>query len=146
MTSSSWKSPHEWSEEEIHEYVLKTTGQDIIKPRGYQVLIMLWKPSTVTEGGLSLAENTTKRQMLQSSVGLVLRMGKDAFTDEGRYPTGPWVTYGEWAIFRGNERQQVQVGSDIRLAFINDDRFLGTTDDPSITTTSFDLEFEYAGM
>ena len=30
---------------------------------------------------------------------LVLKMGPDCYTDEKRYPKGPWCKKGDWIIF-----------------------------------------------
>ncbi len=138
------KEPSEFTHQEIHDLVLNSIGVDQIFPRGYQLLIQLWKPSEIDANGLYTTDQEIKNTTQSTMIGKVLRMGNDAFKDPMRFPSGALATYGEWAIFRGSERQRIrQNGHD--LAFVNDDRFLGVTIDPSQVQTHFDLQFEFSG-
>lgn len=140
----TWKAPDLWTEQEIKQLVLESIGVDEVYPRGYQLLILLWKPSERDHNGLYITDQEIKNTTQSTMIGKVLRMGHDAFKDEVRFPSGPLVTYGEWAIFRGSERQRIRKnGHD--LAFVNDDRFLGVDQNPSTLQTHFDLQFEFSG-
>lgn len=140
-----WKSPEEWSKEEIHQLVIDHLGVDEVFARGYQLLVKLWSPPENDEYGLSRPDHDVRNQTIETTMGVVLRMGRDSFSDKGRFPSGPTVTYGEWAIFRGGQRQLQEINGE-KIAFISDDRFLGPCDDPSKVVTGVKLEFDWAGQ
>ncbi len=141
---SPWKSPFEWTDEEIHELVISHVGKDILFPRGYLVLIKLWMPPSEYESGLVRTDHIQRNERISTTIGCVLRIGSDAFREPRRFPGGPTVTFGEWGIFRSSERQLIQVGEHY-LALLNDDRFVGVTTEPSDVKTTFDLEYEHVG-
>jgi len=145
METIEWKHPNLWTAQDVHELVLENIGVDETYPRGYQLLILLWRPSEVDAHGLYTPDNEIRNTTQSTMMGKVLRMGPDAFRDPVRFPSGPLVTYGEWAIFRGSERQRIRKnGHD--LAFVNDDRFLGVDTNPATLQTHFDLQFEFSGV
>lgn len=136
--------PFSWTEEEIHALVMEHVGVDIVKPRGFQVLVKIWMPDEMYKSGLARTDQIRRNERITSTVGLVLRMGNEAFTDPARFPCGARVTFNEWAIFRSTERQLIQANGHY-LAFINDDRFVAVTTDPENIQTTFDLEYEHNG-
>jgi hypothetical protein len=140
-----WKQPFLWQKTPklIHDLVMTEVGSDEISPRGFQVLIKLWTPPEQSELGWDNNDHYKRGQMQMATIGKVLRMGAEAFCDIGRFPLGPRITYGEWAIFRGTERQKIEVNG-IMLAFVNDDRFMGVAKDPTKVQTSFDLEHDWS--
>lgn len=140
-----FRAPHLWTEEEIHALVMEQVGVDETFPRGYQILVKVWSPPRELGGGFERSDHEIKNATGTSSVGIILRMGNDAFKDRSLFPTGPIVSYGEWAIFRGMERQKVMKAGQ-ELAFVNDDRFIGVEENPSTLKTHFDVSYEFAGM
>jgi len=141
-----WKSPFEWTEEEIHELVMREVGEDTLFPRGYQVLIKLWMPERELDdvNGLIRTDHMMRNERITTNIGLVLRMGSEAFREQRRFPGGPTLTFGEWIIFRTGERNLIQCGEHF-LAHLSDDRFLAMTTDPTNKKTTFDLEYEHVG-
>lgn len=144
-SATQWKQPLLWQREPklIHDLVMEEVGSDDISPRGFQILIKLWTPPEKDELGWNNNDHFLRSQMQMATIGKVLRMGAEAFSDAGRFPLGPRVTYGEWAIFRGTERQKIEVDG-VMLAFVNDDRFMGVAKDPTKVKTSFDLENDWS--
>ncbi len=139
-----FKCPFEWTEEDIHSLVMSELGEDTVKPRGFQVLIKLWMPPLQYDSGLYRTDHIQRNERITTTIGKVLRMGSEAFREERRFPGGATVSFGEWGIFRSSERQLVQCGEHY-LAFLNDDRFVGVTINPSQLKTTFDLEYEHIG-
>jgi hypothetical protein len=72
-----WKSPFEWTEEEIHELVMEEVGEDTLFPRGYQVLIKLWMPPRELDDGCGLirTDHMMRNERITTNIGRVLRMG-----------------------------------------------------------------------
>ncbi len=113
-----WRSPFEWTEEEIHDLVMEEVGEDTLFPRGYQVLIKLWMPPRELDDGCGLirTDHMMRNERITTNIGRVLRMGSEAFREQRRF-----------------------------LAHLNDDRFIAMTSDPSNKKTTFDLEYEHVG-
>lgn len=141
-----WKSPFQWTEEEIHNLVMEEVGEDTLFPRGYQVLIKLWMPPRELDDGSGLirTDHMMRNERITTNIGRVLRMGSEAFREQRRFPGGPTVTFGEWVVFRTGERNLIQCGEHF-LAHLADDRFIAMTSDPSNKKTTFDLEYEHVG-
>jgi len=145
-SGNSWKNPFLWQEnpEDIHNFVMEEINCDDVFPRGYQILIKLWMPPQENEHGWVETDHDLRDAMQSSTIGKILRMGKEAFTDKKRFPFGPTVTYGEWAIFRGTERQKLATADGTMLALVNDDRFMAVASDPAKVKTYFTLEHDWA--
>lgn len=139
----SWKHPWKWTPNEIHNLVMEEVGIDETFARGFQVLIKLWMPNRTDDLGLENSDHYMRDEMHKCTIGKILRMGKECYADRVRFPFGPRFTYGEWAVFRGTERQKLQKNGHM-MAFVNEDRFMGSDDNPKTLQTSFDLEHEWA--
>lgn len=142
-TGNSWKHPYLWTPSEIHELVMEEVGIDETAARGYQILVKLWTPPEEINGVAQL-EQKRRDLMQQTCLGKVLRMGKECFTDKSRFPFGPRVTYGEWGLFRGNEKQKAEKNG-IMLSSLHDDRFLWVEKNPLTLETSFSIGQDFAG-
>jgi co-chaperonin GroES (HSP10) len=64
-----------------------------------------------------------------STIGLVLDMGEQAYTDEGRFPTGPWCKQGDYVMFRMNTGTRFKVGG-VEYRLMNDDSIEAVVADP----------------
>ena len=61
------------------------------KPVGYRVLVALPQvEETFGETGLLKSTTTMNQEHIMSIIGLVLDMGDQAYSDEDRFPSGPW--------------------------------------------------------
>lgn len=144
-TGREWKHPLLWTHEDIHQLVMDEIGCDEIAVRGFNVLVKLWEPERKTSSGTMLSEVERRKEMQQCRIGKVLRMGIECFTDRARFPFGHRITYGEWASFRGIERDKYQKNG-IMLAGVHDDRFIISDKNPQTLQTSFDLERDNFGQ
>ena len=68
-----------------------------------QVLVAVYQRPEKTKSGLYLAKSTLDEDQFQSKIGLILRMGPQAFEDTGewRWPHKP--ERGAWIVFRPSE-------------------------------------------
>jgi len=102
----------------------------IPKPVGYRVLIALPNvEDTFGESGLLKAESTRREEYILSTVGSVLDMGKEAYSDKERFPTGPWCKVGDHVMFRANTGTRFKVGNQ-EFRLMNDDSIEAVVDDP----------------
>jgi len=111
--------------EKLSEAVIDT----IPRPTGWRIAILPYRGAEKTKGGIVLAEETQKKTQLATVCGYVLKMGDLAYSDESKFPTGPWCKQGDWIIFGRYSGARIPIdGGEIRL--INDDEVLGVVNDP----------------
>jgi co-chaperonin GroES (HSP10) len=102
----------------------------IPKPVGYRVLIALPNvEETFGSSGLIKADQTRREEYILSTVGCVLDMGAEAYSDKDRFPTGPWCKVGDYVMFRANTGTRFKVGGQ-EYRLMNDDSIEAVVDDP----------------
>jgi co-chaperonin GroES (HSP10) len=99
-------------------------------PVGYRVLVAMPKVEEAFEGSELLKSVTTKHQeQVMSIIGLVIDVGDQAYSDEDRFPTGPWCKQGDYVMFRANTGTRFTIeGLEYRL--MNDDSIEAVVADP----------------
>ena len=106
-----------------------TEKNKLPKPTGWRILILPFKMSEKTKGGVIMNESTLERQQVASQCGNVLAMGSECYKDKERYPTGPWCKIGDWVVFARYAGSRINIeGGEVRL--INEDEVLATVKDP----------------
>lgn len=99
------------------------------QPSGWRVLILPYKGSSVTKGGVYKPEEVMEKYALATVVGYVLRVGSEAYKDQSKYPNGPWCKEGDWVIIGRYAGARFKIeGGEVRI--INDDEVIGTISDP----------------
>lgn len=102
----------------------------IPNPTGWRIAILPYRGAEKSKGGIVLAEETQKRTQLATTCGYVLKMGDLAFSDESKFPNGPWCKEGDWIIFGRYAGSRISIdGGEIRI--LNDDEIIGVLNDPS---------------
>jgi len=100
------------------------------KPVGYRVLVALPQvEETFGDTGLLKSSNTISQEHIMSIIGLVLDMGDQAYSDEDRFPTGPWCKPGDYVMFRMNTGTRFKVGG-VEYRLMNDDSIEAIVADP----------------
>jgi co-chaperonin GroES (HSP10) len=100
------------------------------KPVGYRLLIALPQiEETLGEMGILKARQTMREERVMSTVGLVLDMGTQAYSDKERFPNGPWCKVGDYVVFAAYSGTRVSInGVEYRL--MNDDSIEAVVADP----------------
>jgi co-chaperonin GroES (HSP10) len=107
--------------------------QQIPKPVGYRVLIALPTIEDKYDSGLMKSERTLHEEKILSTMGIVLDMGGEAYSDKERFPNGPWCKIGDFVMFRPNSGTRFKVnGQELRL--LNDDSIEAVVPDPKGVT------------
>ena len=131
MTALERKRSERIEVEAVKEAELEAS---IPKPVGYRVLIALPNvEDTFGESGLLKAESTRREEYILSTVGSVLEMGEQAYSDKERFPTGPWCKVGDHVMFRANTGTRFKVGNQ-EFRLMNDDSIEAVVDDPRAVT------------
>jgi len=100
------------------------------KPVGYRVLVALPQvEETFGDTGLLKSTTTMNQEHIMSIIGLVLDMGEQAYSDEDRFPSGPWCKAGDYVMFRMNTGTRFKVGG-VEYRLMNDDSIEAIVADP----------------
>jgi len=127
MTALEMKRKEKIEKQEQEEVVLE---KQIPKPVGYRVLVALpGIDENFGEGSIAKATQTMREEYILSMVGAVIDMGDQAYTDEARFPTGPWCKVGDYVMFRANTGTRFRVGQQ-EYRMMNDDSIEAIVDDP----------------
>ena len=99
------------------------------QPTGWRILVLPFKGKKKTKGGVYFSDEQIERQQLATVTGNVLAMGPDCYSDQERYPRGPWCKKGDWVIFARYAGSRFKIeGGEVRL--LNDDEIIATIKDP----------------
>jgi len=99
------------------------------EPSGYRLLIAIPEISEKTEGGVYMPDQLKKAEETASLIGFVVKVGPEAYSDENKFPSGPWCKEGDFVIFRSYSGTRFKVlGKEFRL--INDDTVEAVVEDP----------------
>ena len=99
------------------------------EPKGYKILIAIPELDGKTEGGVFMPDSINAMEETASIIGYVISVGKEAYTDKGRFPNGPWCAEGDFVIFRSYSGTRFKVsGKEFRI--INDDTVEAVVEGP----------------
>ena len=114
------------SEEEMDEY--------IPKPVGYRVLVALPNvEETFGDSGLIKADQTRREEYILSTIGAVVDMGDEAYSDKERFTNGPWCKVGDYVMFRANTGTRFKLGNQ-EYRLMNDDSIEAVVANPRAIT------------
>lgn len=103
--------------------------QQLPKPVGYKLLIALPTVEAEFDSGILKAERTLNEERIMTTIGLILDMGAEAYSDKTRFPNGPWCKVGDYVVIRPHTGTRIHVnGQELRL--INDDSIEAVVADP----------------
>lgn len=98
------------------------------QPTGWRILILPYQGQTMSEGGIHLPDQAQERESRATVCGYVLRVGKQSYSDYGKYGA-PWCKEGDWVIFGRYVGSRFRIeGGEVRL--LNDDEILATISSP----------------
>ena len=99
-------------------------------PVGWSVLIAIQQPEEEYDGGLIKAAQTKRNEAILSSIGLVIDVGPQAYSDK-RFGGTPWCKERDYVMFRPNSGTRFKMGKrEYRL--LNDDSIEAVVPDPSV--------------
>ena len=114
------------SEEEMDAY--------IPKPVGYRVLVALPNvEETFGDSGLIKADQTKREEYILSTIGAVVDMGYEAYSDKERFTNGLWCKVGDYVMFRANTGTRFKLGNQ-EYRLMNDDSIEAVVANPRAIT------------
>jgi len=107
----------------------KKLTERLPKPTGWRIVILPYKGTGKTKGGIILSDQTIEMQSVSTTCGYVLSVGPDAYKDLNKFPEGPWCKEKDWVIFGRYAGSRLKIeGGEIRI--LNDDEILATISNP----------------
>ena len=99
-------------------------------PVGYRILVAMPDvEETFGDSGIIKSSKEIHLDTVMSTIGLVLDVGEEAYSDKDRFPSGPWCKQGDYVMFRMNTGTRFKVrGKEYRL--MNDDTIEAVVADP----------------
>lgn len=123
------------SEEDM---AMEALDQDLVKPSGYQLLVVLYREPEKTSGGIFKPDSLIDRETTASICGLVLAIGSDAYVDTParKWPSGPLCKKGDFIMFRSytGTRFRIRGGGSTEFRLIPDDAVDAVVSDPTRIT------------
>jgi len=98
-------------------------------PTGYKMLVVKPEINKTTDGGIALADVTTRREEAGAVVGLVLKQGPMCYADKEKFPTGPWCKEGDFVLLRAYSGSRFMIDGK-EFIIVNDDMVEGVVADP----------------
>lgn len=104
-------------------------AKQLPKPVGYHILCAIPEIEDAYDSGLIKADETIRIEEALTTVLFVVDLGPDCYSDEKRFPNGPWCKKGDFILVRPHAGSRLVIhGREFRL--INDDTVEGVVDDP----------------
>ena len=100
-------------------------------PVGYHLLIAMPEvEDTYGDTTILKSATTMHHEVIMSTVGLVLDMGGQAYSDKDRFSTGPWCKVGDYVMFRANTGNRFTLPDGKEYRLMNDDSIEAIVKDP----------------
>lgn len=95
------------------------------------VLLAAYVRPSVTKGGIIRPNENVEEDVWQGKVGLVLKLGPDAFKDDGEVSfNGQSAELDEWVVFKTGDAWQLSI-NDWPCRLVRDSSIRMKTDDPA---------------
>lgn len=99
------------------------------QPVGWRVAVLVLTIPETTAGGVIMADDNRDARSMASPQGVVVAVGKLAYSDPARFPDGePWVRVGDRVMFQKYAGRMFQIRTGQHIAILNDTDFAGVVD------------------
>jgi chaperonin GroES len=106
---------------------------------GYCILVRPTQVSEKSKGGIILAPSYVKDTQYLNTVGKVIKLGKEAYTDEnGKPKDNPWCKEGDHVLYHRFAGAKFLWGG-VKYLILNDDEIIASTDNPEYIDPNFNL-------
>ena len=100
------------------------------QPVGYRILVIPYYMNSQTKAGIFIPDATRDRESFATVAAYVVKLGPDAYTDVGKFPTGAWCKEKSWVLMGRYSGNRFKV-ENLEVRLINDDNIIATILDPS---------------
>jgi co-chaperonin GroES (HSP10) len=116
----------------------KEIGVDI-HVHGYRVLLKAITLPKETKGGFILPEAMLNGEKHSYNIGLVLKMGDQAYQPLERFGGSAFCKIGDWVIYSSYERDRQVINNNLCF-FVNDERIYATVKESDLIKVIPELE------
>jgi co-chaperonin GroES (HSP10) len=89
-----------------------TDVMELPEPKGYKLLIAIpKKDETHANSVIVIPENDRRKEEIASIIGLVVKMGSQAYQDPEKFPDGAWCKEGDYILMRAYSGTRFKVRS-----------------------------------
>lgn len=113
--------------DETDKSVFYVNGQRL-QAAGTKIAVQIYVREEKTKGGIIVPEGTRQRDVLDSPVGRVVAVGKDAYK-EG-YVEGPYCKPGDWVIYPRYNAARMNWNDEAHVAFLDDVHIIAVVPNP----------------
>ena len=106
---------------------------------GYRILLKAITLPETTKSGLMLPEKMRNIERRGYNIGLVLKMGDQAYQPLERFGGKAYCKVGDWVIYSSYERDEINL-NDHLCYFINDERIYATLSESDLSKIIPELE------
>ena len=85
------------------------TKSQLPEPKGWKILVAMPQSKEKTDGGIIKAAQTRDIEETSNICGYVMKLGKDCYRDERRFPSGAWGKNGDWVVFRADSGTRIKM-------------------------------------
>lgn len=123
-------APPTMQKAEVEDIPIEERGKQLPVPQGWKLLCAVVETDATFEGTEIIKAGATKQaEEVSSPVLFVLKLGREAYKDADKFPSGPWCKEGDFIITRPYAGTRVKIhGREFRV--INDDMVEATVEDP----------------
>ena len=107
-----------------------TVLERLPQPVGYRLLVIPYYMAAQTKGGVFIPDATRDRESFATVAAYVVKLGPDAYSDTGKFPTGAWCSEKSWVLMGRYAGNRFKV-ENLEVRLINDDNIIATILDPS---------------
>ena len=87
-------------------------------PTGPKIVIVTPTIEEKTTGGIIKPTSTLQKEEVASTIGMVVKIGPDAYQDKVRFPSGAWCKVGDFVITRAYSGTRGKVmGKEFRIVY-----------------------------
>lgn len=106
------------------EEKLKRLEEKLSDPVGWRVFIKMPRTRDKSSGGILIPEETKERMKINSSRGIVVKLGPGCYADKARFTEGPWCKKWDVIDFVQHSGREVSRDKDF-YRYMNDEDVLG---------------------
>lgn len=103
-------------------------------PTGYNILIELRRVDEAYESGILKSQKEIVNEESSTVTARVVDLGKDAYQDITKFPSGAWCAIGDWIVLPAYTGVRFKVHGLELFRLITDDAVIATVEDPSALT------------
>lgn len=118
--------------------IKREIGIDLIV-HGYRILIKAVTLPETTKSGIMLPEKMRNMERRAYHVGLILKLGSQAFLPLERFGGEPFCQVGDWVYYSSYEREEVNINNHL-CYFVNDERIYATVSAEDLKTIIPELD------